>query len=60
MITLTLLAVAAVGLAFGGGLVAHGHTADRMAVSLLRSHDICEEAESPDDWAQDMWWELAR
>jgi hypothetical protein len=60
MITLTLLAVAAVGLAFGGGLVAHGHTADRMAMSLLRSRDICDECDIDDDWGRDMWWELAR
>jgi len=53
---LTLLAAASVGLALGGGWVAHWRTADQMAVSLLRSQEVCDEC----DWASDEWWELSR
>lgn len=61
MNTLTLLAVAATGMAVGGVTVASWRTTDRVVVSLLRAHDINTEAEAAlDDLRRDEWWEAVR
>lgn len=58
---LTVLAIAAVGLALGGGWVAHWHTADQLAISLLRDEAVNAEASRDetalDDWDRDYWFE---
>lgn len=60
---LTVLAIAAVGLALGGGFVAHWRTADQMAISLLRDEAVCAEAARAvddsrlDDWGREYWFE---
>lgn len=57
MNTLTILAVAATGLAVGGVLVGSWRETDRVRVSLLRAHRINAEAEAAqDDWASELWW----
>ena len=59
---LTVLAIAAVGLALGGGFVAHWRTADQMAIGLLRDEAVCAEAARAvedsrlDDLDRDVWW----
>ncbi len=59
MNTLTILAVAATGMALGGVTVASWHQADHVRVSLLRAHRVNDQA-ALDDWDADCWWELSR
>lgn len=57
MSALTLLAVAATGMAIGGVAVASWREADRLVVSLLAVEDINREADADrDDWVAESWW----